>query len=370
RKSLLLFALTLFALGAGAAPTLVRVTPSRGVSFDMTSVRLLGFDLAPNVTICRPEAQDQCATRVFFGPARGIVYSVSQDTIVASAPPQRAGLVVDVSVQLANGTQLVMPNAFTYVDEPEPKREEYRAYLVPLRTGEVHGANGSLWRTDLSLHNASEEDVRILANDCDVPFRTPVCAHMFIPVRPSQTIALQLEPGLPQFEGTFLYVPKAADDEVDATMRVRDVSRVAEGFGTDVPIVPLEEMRTSIRLLDVPTDPRYRTMLRVYGDSEWGREVLVTVYPMSGGEVLSQRIVRMDEGEGLWDEQPFPFVASYVRLDPITDAVRASGHQRVRVQVDAVVFPRADPPIVLPHWAFISVTNNVTQQVTTILPHR
>jgi hypothetical protein len=212
--------------------------------------------------------------------------------------------------------------------------------------------------------------VRILANNCDLPFRTPPCAHEFIPVRPSQTVALQLAPGLAQFEGTFLYVPEARDGEVDLTMRVRDVSRDAEGFGTEVPVVPQEDFKTSIRLLDVPTDPRFRTLLRLYGDSEIAREVTVTVYPMSGNQVLSQRVVWLEEGQGLWDHHDFPFVAAYTRLDPLTDAVRASGHARVRIHIDGMVVSRADPPLIRPVWGFLSITNNVTQQVTTVTPSR
>ena len=91
---------------------------------------------------------------------------------------------------------------------------------------------------------------------------------------------------------------------------------------------------------------------------------------MSGNEVLSQRVVRLEEGQGFWDDQFFPFVAAYTRLDPVTDAVRASGHARVRIQIDGMVLPRVDPPLIPPVWGFLSITNNVTQQVTTVTPSR
>ena len=364
--------LPLLALSATAAPTLVRVSPSRGVSFDETTVQIIGFDLPSPSASCstEPPRVPQCPARVFFGQREARVLSVSSDRLIVRAPPQTAGTTVDVRVEFTNGTKLTLSDAFLYVDEPEPRREDYRMYLVPLRTGELHGANGSLWRTDLAIHNAAEEDVRVLANDCDLPFRTPVCSHELIPVRPFETLALQLAQGLAQFEGTFVYVPEARDGEVDLAMRVRDVSRDAEGFGTEVPVVPEEDFRISIRLLDVPTDPRFRTLLRLYGDSEAGRDVTVTVTPMSGNQVLSQRIVRLERGEGLWDHQFIPFVSAYTRLDPLTDAVRASGHARVRIHIDSMVVPRADPPLILPVWGFVSITNNVTQQVTTVTPSR
>ena len=369
---LLLCVLSLLAFSATAAPTLVRVSPSRGVSFDETTVQILGIDLLSTSVSCstEPPTVPQCPARAFFGQREGRVLSVSWYRLVVLAPPQTAGTKVDVRVEFTNGTKLTLPDSFLYVDEAEPRREDYRMYLVPLRTGEVHGANGSLWRTDLVSHNADEEDVRILANDCDLPFRTPVCAHEFIPLRPAETLALQLAPGLAQFEGTFVYVPEARDEKVDLVMRVRDVSRDAEGFGTEVPVVPEEDFRTRIRLLDVPTDPRFRTLLRLYGDSEGAREVTVTVYPMTSSQVLSQRVVRLEEGQGLWDHQFFPFVAAYTRLDPMTDAVRASGYARVRIHIDSMVVPRADPPLLPPVWGFLSITNNVTQQVTTVTPSR
>ena len=59
---------------------------------------------------------------------------------------------------------------------------------------------------------------------------------------------------------------------------------------------------------------------------------------------------------------PFPNPPAYAQLDPLTPAVRAAG-PRVLVEVTS---PVED----LPLWAFISLTNNATQQVTAITPHR
>lgn len=78
------------------------------------------------------------------------------------------------------------------------------------------------------------------------------------------------------------------------------------------------------------------------------------MHPLSGNEVL--------------DELHFERIAyvSNVTIDPITPAVRASGHDRVRVVVEFESGPVDDPPS--GGWAFISLTNNRTQHVTIISP--
>lgn len=40
------------------------------------------------------------------------------------------------------------------------------------------------------------------------------------------------------------------------------------------------------------------------------------------------------------------------------------------LHIEAMVLPRVDPPLIPPVWGFLSITNNVTQQVTTVTPRR
>ena len=63
----------------------------------------------------------------------------------------------------------------------------------------------------------------------------------------------------------------------------------------------------------------------------------------------------------------FPLHPAYLQLDPLPAAIRASG-DRIRVTVDRMGENVSPPPP--PIWAFVTVTDNVTQLTSTITPNR
>ncbi len=140
--------------------------------------------------------------------------------------------------------------------------------------------------------------------------------------------------------GTFIFVPRALADNVSANVRVHDTTRDGESWGAEVPVVPETQFRRSVILLAVPADARYRTLLRVYGYAGHDTNATVTFRNDATGELLGTRALTMQSG--------------YAQL-PI-DVTSAS---RLRLQVTA------DSSLI---WTFVSITNNVTQQVTTITP--
>lgn len=236
---------------------------------------------------------------------------------------------------------------------------EYRRFLVPLTGFERAGANGSLWTTELMLNNTTQEEVRPIYRFCDAdsPIITPPCSPLSISPQWSQIVGVFAQEGR---DGAFVYLHKSQAEGVEFELRARDVSREAQGWGTEVPVVPVEQFRTTIRLLDLPNDPRYRMTLRIYGADEHPRRVQITVLGYPNNVVLEQREVELAGDANLRDET-FPLSPAYAQLDPMTEAIRASGHQRIRIQVTPLT---ADPI-----WAFASITNNDTQQVTTVTPH-
>ena len=75
--------------------------------------------------------------------------------------------------------------------------------------------------------------------------------------------------------GRFIYLPKGTSKDVVMNLRAYDVSRVRDNFGTQIPIVPASEFSTDdegsqIGILGVPTSPRFRSTLRIYGTPDWG----------------------------------------------------------------------------------------------------
>lgn len=362
-----ILAVLVSATAALAEPRITSISPAVGFTFAPTRVVISGSELADQFTVCasdEPVRHDfPCPVSVFFGGASGRVISASSQFIVVMAPPQQAG-VVDVRVQLG-GTELTRVNAFHYQRHAQPEGN-YVRYLVPAIHPLLEGANGSRWATEMVIHNGS---------GFDLTPHYPWPGIQFPQIGP--TLAPH-ESFRPTFQttsgnGAFFYIPAPLAAFTAFELRVRDISRDAEGWGTEVPVVRVDEQfAETVQLLDVPTDTRYRVTLRIYGHDAVARDVRVAVFPVPGGaeavipgDAIEERIVKLEEAPVF----PTVYWPAYAELDPISDAVRASGARQVRIEVTFVFPVLADPPLVRPIWALASITNNDTQQVTTITPH-
>jgi hypothetical protein len=228
--------------------------------------------------------------------------------------------------------------------------------LVPILTPPVHGAFGSEFHTDLRIANDSDDIVFLLGLSAERCL--PICLPGVFPypLNPHQEIG----PGDITLNGTpgrFIYVASDQISALSMNLRVHDVTRGGLNFGTEIPIVRESEFRTNeIVFVGVPTDARFRNTLRIYGESPV--DVLVTV-----GNQAPVR-VRLTGGFS------FPNIAFPEIFSPSYAAFTTfpTGSAPVRVTIEA------DPdfvtllPIEIPLWAFITVTNNDTQVISTITP--
>src|SRR4029079_2494913 len=110
-----------------------------------------------------------------------------------------------------------------------------------------------------------------------------------------------------------------------------------------------------IVLLGVPIDGRYRSTLRVYAATPM--QVTVTI----GGASIP---LQLQAGRTLFEPAYAQFSDFPMPVEP------TGGGETIRVIVDGPPGPAGPSPIIpgLPIWAFITVTNNQTQQITTISP--
>jgi hypothetical protein len=360
----------LFSLPALAAPQITSLNPDKGLAAGGTRVIISGTELIPQSLSCTAActAANYCPlVDVDFGESRAHVLSATPTQIVVQTLGGTTGLVpqtVDVKISANHQVTATRPNGFTF-DPYANDWDGYVQFLVPLLARDVKGANGSIWTTELSAHNrATYDPIRLYGRWCSDLLPT-ICDPLNT-IEPEQTERLQLYPRTGGGDGAFLWIPKFAGSEIIKQLRVRDVSREDHGWGTEVPIVNVNERYDSSQtLIDIPTDPRYRVMLRVYGRDERPWSIDVTIYPASGGEAIdsfSTYLIGIDTANSV----QLPLNPGYVALDPITEAVRASGHERVRIVVGASI--GWDPPPPTDVWAFVSLTNNETQQVTVITP--
>jgi hypothetical protein len=156
--------------------------------------------------------------------------------------------------------------------------------------------------------------------------------------------------------GVALLTPRPEANDLALSLRVRDVSRDSEGLGTEIPPVREKNMvrNTTMTLLSVPRDPRYRVKILMYAfepfffpnDQSW-----LLVVSGAGGARTEQLIVKHRECPTCVD------LPAYLEFDLPSGAK------------DEVSTVYITPPQESFAWAFASVTNNATQQVTLVTPN-
>ena len=221
----------------------------------------------------------------------------------------------------------------------------YKRFLVPIYVTNVPGANGSIWTSSFVVANRGGETVSI-APDTVADWALTAGFSSFV----------RLTPGKSPMPGVVVWLGSLnAEPDVTFTLRVQDVSRQGETWGTTLPVVPPQEFAPAISLHDVPRVAGFRTMLRVYAlDLDAPRDVRVTVYDGHVRRAFNAQVVTLQPGR--YFTEP-----AYAQLD-LTAFVPPDPHPRSTADV------RIESLDGTPIWAFISVTHNVSQHMTAILP--
>lgn len=282
--------------------------------------------------------------QVWFAGIRGDTTFTDANTLLAVAPTF-APVTVDVTVFSSN-TFATLSNAFTYIDTGDFER-----LLLPVFIPPTAGAFGSLFESPLSIWNTGVEDVSMFAMPvyCVIvtcPPTTPGPVPILLKAR--QGAPATLGPLYDGDPGRLFYIPKGAFDRLAASLRVLDITRSADSFGTRIPIVPEREFRSDIlALIDVPSSARFRNTLRIYSlDPQ--TSVHLRVINADGTLTESETDIALRDSFDAYH----PGYAEIANL-----AVPDGG----RVEIT----PNAGKRV----WAFVSVTNNVTQQITVVAPN-
>ncbi|HEV8658460.1 MAG TPA: hypothetical protein VGS96_07505 [Thermoanaerobaculia bacterium] len=218
----------------------------------------------------------------------------------------------------------------------------------------VHGAYNSLWATEFWV-GATRGPVQILETR-----QCLACSPLFI-VEDNKALQPSLivkEPGDPV--GVILYVRRPTAANARFNLRVQDLSRQALTWGTELPVVREGDLRTDeVVLLNIPLDDRFRQALRIYDVSgNSGSSFKVTVEEIASGTVLAEETATTAGGRFFASD--FPVTAAMVEITDLRARLALPASGAVRVIVSATT--------PTPFWAFVTVTNNETQHVTTITP--
>ncbi len=240
----------------------------------------------------------------------------------------------DRTFEVVNAVRSIDPSA-----APDPALFE-RVLVPTLFNGP--GAYGSVWETDVTMVNASERTIELL----------PEVMRPLPPLASGASTSL-----LPIFgnrpAGLVLFIPRGAQTRFGSI--VRDTSRDADDLGTEVRVAREDDTSSSLTLPNVPFDSRYRVQLRVY-DVE-GVTTGVNIFARAGTQQprITQALV-----PGPCEDVPCNSNQPAFAFVDLTDAFPGlTGRHDVTIVSD--VFARR-------LWAFITLTNNVTQRVTVISP--
>jgi hypothetical protein len=337
RTKLFSLSLLFIASTALAQPVITSVSPSSGPVAGGTTITIRGRGFST----CAPNCAS-VAPALNIADLRVSSFNVVNDnTIVAITPPHLPGTFSVERVQ-ANGTAR-MPHSFDYEGDPS---DAFDRLLLPVFIPVTKGAFDSEFISRFTMLNkaAAPLDVYGVVFPCFMLCPTP--ETQLATMQTDDPIANAMQTGRP---GTFLYVPKGRGNDFAGTLRVQDISRQSQTWGTELPIVRDRDFTNEkMTLLDVPLLDGFRETLRVYSATDG----LVRV-----------RIFETEESNNLLHETIVPLRAPRNVNDPGYGELGLYLRGKVgRVEIEPLIEG-------LRYWAFVSITNNVTQHITTITPH-
>lgn len=291
----------------------------------------------------------------FNGVAAREYQSISDHEVVVRAPNSLApGSNVDITIEAAftetitNAIRVYDPDA-----DYDPSLFERVLFPVIFNGG---GAAGSRWQTDAWLHNsafyASISRFRTVAQNIGcVP---PNCDAE---LRPRET--RELDYGDDRPAGFFDNVARGSGHELHTNVLFRDLSRQAEAFGTEMPVVRENDWRTGQTvLLGIPGGQDSRIMVRAYAlenDAEVTATLPMRVYLINGTEPILEETLTLALPA---DKDHGPAAASY-GIPVLPPSVPGP----LRIEFGPLNTKYDDR-----YWVFASVTNNRTQHVTLVTP--
>lgn len=239
--------------------------------------------------------------------------------------------------------------------------------LLPLYTPQpIPGALGSQWETKLTVFNPSLDTYAIEV--CSDPRPDAVCEagpsypDLFVTPGEIQTRLPGDYPVKSGLTGYVLYFKRTqgtgAETPLAVQLRARDLSRNASSAGTEIPVIRESDFREgATHLLSVPTDPRFRALLRVYEMNLDSASFRIRVFDEASGEMLREATITLETPP----QGPFRFQPGYYQSAELLAPPAAGSGALLRVQIEPLTSGSRS-------WAFVSITNNITQEFTLITP--
>ena len=266
------------------------------------------------------------------------------------APPHAAGDIdVTVSYQMnaTESKQYVTRAAYRYTDAiDDPYATE--PLLFPIAYEGV-GAYGSRWTTENTIHFLYW--VFPL-----VSFAEPPCGGCPTTIDQHDTFERLDKVSYPA--GLALRILRGTRAALAPSSRIRDLSRQAESAGVEIPVVSESGFRPLVTLENIPSDARFRIMLRVWSLAPVASPVATCLNkPLTGGN--------QPGCFNLAFSQPTANTLAFASVDltPMLQSLAAADN--VWLNLGDTLGPSFGQGR---YWAMLSITNNDTQEVTIVTP--
>lgn len=224
---------------------------------------------------------------------------------------------------------------------PASSSEQTRI-LIPVLARGTAGADGSVWDTEIWVTNRTDFPIVYFFGTCQVA----CCCEEINTIHPQRSFVVTLN----ELRGRWFTLP--ADGSLQFQARLRDRTRAGSSAGVELPIVREQDFRTGeANLLGIPRDPRFRAMVRLYAFNAgvWLRVEQVD----QNGAVLHHDDVALEPPAVPSFSKP-----AYAQVPLFLDT---SGYWPIRIRIRSLTEGAR-------FWAFASVTNNETSEVTIIQP--
>jgi len=199
------------------------------------------------------------------------------------------------------------------------------------------GAFGSQWNSDVAMRSDNRVSM-------------PMTPAFFGSVPPFASFNVK---GANVPAGMIIYIPRQLAPRVFFDVLARDLSRQSEALGTEIPVVREKDLYDRpFDILLVPTDPKYRTALRVFR-TDGGATAHLRVFITQLQPLVDTELMLAPGPEGY---------SSIVIPDLVERFPLLAGKAPLRIEIDSETGRRVTS-------ALVSVANNETQHVTVIAPH-
>jgi hypothetical protein len=254
------------------------------------------------------------------------------ELIIDAAPPHAEGA-VDVTISY-NGKEL-RSNALLYYYDPQhrPEPSVFEPVLLPVLDSRP-GVFGTRWETTAVMTDGP---------NYYIPSSAPASVHETDGFRPLPNA------GFPN--GMVVYIPRRVSAQTHLSLRLREVSRNPDAYGTELPVVRDKDfLGPAITLYDVPIGLAVRSKLRIYSldppEGDHGNVVL-TITRAGTNRIADESIVFR------WTRPP----CSYLDPSMLPPGVPASGRFDLNLWTNDAKA-----------WAFVTVVDNATQSVSVATP--